>query len=374
MIYLDNAATTMVCQQAAQSSYDTMTESFGNPSSTHKPGRQAKALLSKARAQLASAMKSEPEEIYFTSGGTESNNWALRSGMYLNRRTGRHIISSEAEHDSVIQTLNYLESTGCSITWLKPDSTGAVSAGQVKDALRPDTALVSLMAVNNETGAVTDIAAVADAIHGTDSKALLHTDAVQAFIKTPLNAESSGADLISVSGHKLHAPKGAGALYVKNGVKLPPFLFGGGQENEKRSGTEGLSQITAFGTAAELAFRSCDTDNKRMLELKQMLIESLNIPGISVIKSDAPHILCVSLPGYRAEVIMNYLDSLDIYVSRGSACKKGRRSHVLKSIGLPANVIDGSIRVSLSRYTTQNEISAFSRALKSAKDNILPAL
>ena len=374
MIYLDNAGTTMVCHQAARASYAAMTEGFGNPSSSHRLGRQANALLSASRVQIASAMKSDPAEIYFTSGGTESNNWALRSAMYMNRRIGRHIISSMAEHDSVIQTLNYLESTGCIITWLRPDSTGAVSPAQVTEALRDDTALVSLMAVNNETGAVTDIRAVADAIRTAGSRALLHTDGVQAFIKTSLNAESSGADLISVSGHKIHAPKGVGALYVKNGVKLPPFLFGGGQEREKRSGTEGLSQIAAFGTAAELAFKSQADDNKRMLELKQTLKESLSIPGILVISSDAPHILCISLPGYKAEVILNYLDAQDIYVSKGSACKKGRRSHVLKSMELPAHVIDGSIRISLSRYTTREEIDAFSRALKDAKENILPAL
>ena len=237
-IYLDNAATTRVCPEAADAAYKVMTEVYGNPGSTHKLGREACAVLDDSRKKLAAALGCAPKEVYFTSGGTESDNWAILEGAYLQRRVGRHIISSAVEHDAVRKPLEKLARDGWEITLLSPDSTGAISADAVREALREDTALVTLMMVNNETGAVTDIAGVARALRAAKSRALLHTDAVQGFMKEPFSAKTLGADMISVSGHKVHAPKGIGALYIRQGLKLPAHILGGGQEDGLRSGTE----------------------------------------------------------------------------------------------------------------------------------------
>ena len=239
----------------------------------------------------------------------------------------------------------------------------------MREALRPDTALVSLMLVNNETGAITDIPGVRRVMKEAGSRALLHTDAVQGFLKVPFTAPSLGADLISLSGHKIHAPKGVGALYLAKGVRLSPLLFGGGQENGLRSGTEALPQIAAFGAAAEVGRREAAAAQQRMAALRQRCIDRVlsEAEDAVVIGGGAPHVLCLSLPGYRSEVLMNYLEAREIYVSKGSACKRGRRSHVLEAMGLPAGVIDGAIRVSLSRFTTEQEIDAFAEALLEAR-------
>ncbi|MDY5564651.1 MAG: cysteine desulfurase family protein [Candidatus Limivicinus sp.] len=373
--YLDNSATTRVCPEAAQAALRAMTEVYGNPSSTHTKGREAKQLLDKSRKQVADALGCTAQELVFTSCGSESDNWAILNGAELMRRKGMHIISSQVEHDAVRKSLDELERRGFEVTRLKPDETGAIPVQAVMEALRPDTVLVTLMLVNNETGAVTDIGAIAKAMKKAGSQALLHTDAVQAFMKLPFTVKTLGADLVSVSGHKIHAPKGIGALYIKNGVKLKPYLLGGGQENGRRAGTEAMPQIAAFGAACQTAREHLQENYERMAALRQLAIDALrrDIPELVVIGGGAPHILSISLPGWRSEVLMNYMEAREIYVSKSSACKKGGRSHVLEAIGLAPKVIDGAIRIGLSRFTTQEDILALCAALKEARSKLAHA-
>ena len=371
-VYLDNAATTRVCPEAADIAYKTMLETYGNPSSTHTKGREAKAVLDNARKQLAAALDCAPGEVYFTSCGSEGDNWAIINGAESMRRKGLHIISSEVEHDAVRKSMDELKRRGFEVTMLKPESDGSISPEAVAAALRPDTVLVSLMMVNNETGAVTDIAAVAKALKKAKSIALLHTDAVQGFMKVPFSAKRLGADMITVSGHKIHAPKGIGALYIKTGVKIKPYIMGGAQESGLRAGTEAMPQIAAFGKACELAKASMNDATERMAQLRQYAAGRIvaEMPEAVIIGGGAPHILSVSLPGWRSEVLMNFLEARSVFVSRSSACKKGGRSHVLEEMGLPAEVIDGAVRISLSRYTTKDELDELCSALKDAHDNL----
>lgn len=373
--YLDNSATTKVCPEAAEAAMLAMTEIYGNPSSTHTKGREARQLLDKSRKQVADALGCTVQELVFTSCGSESDNWAILNGAELMRRKGMHIISSQVEHDAVRKSLDELERRGFEVTRLKPDEAGAIPVQAVMEALRPDTVLVTLMLVNNETGAVTDIGAIARAMKKAGSQALLHTDAVQAFMKLPFTVKSLGADLVSVSGHKIHAPKGIGALYIKNGVKLKPYLLGGGQENGRRAGTEAMPQIAAFGAACQAAREHLQENYERMAALRQLAIDALrrDIPELVVIGGGAPHILSISLPGWRSEVLMNYMEAQEIYVSKSSACKKGGRSHVLEAIGLAPKVIDGAIRIGLSRFTTQEDILALCAALKEARSKLAHA-
>ena len=362
-IYLDNAATTRVCPEAADAAYRVMTECYGNPGSTHKLGRGARAVLDDSRQKLAAALGCTAKEVFFTSGGTESDNWAILEGAYLQRRVGKHIISSAVEHDAVRKPLEKLEREGYEITLLAPDSTGAIGADSVREALREDTALVTLMMVNNETGAVTDIAGIAKMLRARKSKALFHTDAVQGFLKEPFSAKTLGADMISVSGHKVHAPKGIGALYIR-------------QEDGLRSGTEPLPQIAAFGEAARIAKAALPGANERLTALRAQCVRSLTdtVPDIVFLGGGSSHILSLSLPGYRSEVLMNYLEAKGIYVSKSSACKRGRRSHVLEAMGVPDKVIDGALRVSFSRYTSEEECAAFCAALAAARRELYPSL
>ncbi len=376
MIYLDNAATTRVCPEAAAAAAEMMTNNFGNPSATYKLGREAKAAVDKAREQIAKALGCKPDEVYFTACGSEGDNWALFSGAEKMRHSGKHIISSALEHDAIRKSLDKLEKLGFEITRLKPDETGSITPGMVAEALREDTILVSLMLVNNETGAITDIAGVSRVLKEHNSKALLHTDAVQGFLKVPFRCDKLGADLVTISGHKIHAPKGVGALYIRKGLKLPPYLHGGGQEQGIRAGTEATPQIAAFGVAAELGFQKMPEATKRMAELRRHAIGRLTseLDPIQIIPGGAPHILSISLPGYRSEVLMNFLEAKEIYTSRSSACKKGGRSHVLEALGLPSKVIDGALRVSFSRFTTMEEIDAFCDALRDAQQSLFPSL
>jgi cysteine desulfurase len=354
-----------------------LNDCYGNPSSGHSAGRAAAALLKASREKLAAALGAKPDEIYFTSGGTEADNWAVICGAKYNSRVGKHVLTTAVEHDAVMKAMKQLESAGYEVEYLKPDSDGNIPAERFEAAIREDTALVSVMMVNNETGCVFPIEAIARAIKAKRSRALLHTDAVQGFLKLPFKAKSLGADLVSLSSHKIHGPKGCGALYIKKGLHLPPYIFGGGQENGYRSGTEAMPAIAGFSAAAEEGAASLSADAEYMLGLKKTLREQLSeeLPDIVFIGDGAaPHILSVSLPGYRSEVIMNYLDAKGICVSKGSACKKGKRSHVLEAMGLPNAVMDGSIRISLSQYNTAGELREFVKALKSAKEELYPSL
>ncbi len=371
-IYLDNAATTRVCTEAADLAYRVMTECYGNPSSTHTKGREAKAYLDTARSQIAAALGCTAQEVYFTSCGSESDVWAITKGAESAARRGRHIISSAVEHDAVRRTLAELEGRGFEVTYLAPERDGSVSVEAVRAALREDTVLVTLMMVNNETGAVTDIASVAKMLRAEGSKALLHTDAVQGFMKVPFSAKKLGADMISISGHKIHAPKGIGALYIKTGVKIKPLIRGGAQESGLRAGTEATPQIAAFGKAAESAFAGMEDNCRKMAALRTLAVDMIcaGIPEALIIGGGAPHILSVSLPGWRSEVLMNFLEADGIYVSRSSACKKGGRSHVLEAMRLPAQIIDGAVRISFSRYSTEDEVLALCSSLKRAHDTL----
>ena len=375
-LYFDNAATTRVCPEAAEAALKMMTEEYGNPSATYALGRTAKAAVDHARSQIADALGCRPECVFFTSCGSEGDNWAILSGARMMRRKGKHIISSQVEHDAVRRSLDALEKEGFEVTRLAPNANGGIDAEAVEAALRPDTILVSLMMVNNETGAVTDIAAVARMLKRSGSAALLHTDAVQAFLKVPFRADKLGADLITISGHKIHAPKGVGALYVRSGLKLPPYILGGGQERGMRAGTEAAPQIAAFGAAAEIGAARMQDSLRKMQEIRDFITKTLGdaLEDVQFIGGGAPHILSLSLPGYRSEVLMNFLEARNIYTSKSSACKKGGRSHVLEAMGLPSRVIDGALRISFSRFTTLEEAEALCRALTEAHASLFPAL
>ena len=363
--YLDNAATTKTCPEAVEAAVHVMTDLYGNPSSTHRKGREARKYLDQCRSAVADAIcAADPGEIVFTSCGSESDNWAILQSAEYMKHKGKHIISSMVEHDAVRKTLDLLERQGFEVTRLKPDSSGAITADSVAKALREDTVLVTLMMVNNETGAVTDIRSIADAISRSGSSALLHTDAVQGFMKIPFRAKDLGADLISVSGHKIHAVKGIGALYIRKGLRLPPFIVGGSQESGRRAGTEAMPQIAAFAAACRQ-----DPCTEHIAEMKNLAIRQLTaaIPELVYLDTQAPHILSISMPGWRSEVLINYLEGLGIYASKSSACKQGKRSHVLEAIGMRSNVIDGALRIGLSRYTTRDDIDALTEGLESAR-------
>ena len=363
--YLDNAATTRVCPGAAEAAVNAMLNIYGNPSSTHTRGREAHALLESCRAGVAEALGAKsPDEIVFTSGGSESDTWALLSGAESMKRRGKHVISSLVEHDAIRRGLEELERRGFSVTRLKPDGTGRIDPESVREALREDTVLVSLMMVNNETGAVTDIEAVSGLLKKAGSGALLHTDAVQAFRKISFRARSLGADLVSVSGHKIHAPKGIGALWIRSGLRLSPLILGGSQESGRRAGTEPVPQIAAFAAACGL-----DPEVEHIRGMKNLAVSRLSsaVPELFFLQTEAPHILSISMPGWRSEVLMNYLESRQIYVSRSSACKRGKRSHVLEALGLRSDVIDGALRLGFSRFTTEDDIEALAEALSAAR-------
>ena len=370
--YLDNSATTRVCPEAAAAALRAMTEVYGNPSSTYTKGREAKKLLDASRKMVSDALGCQPGELVFTSCGSESDNWALLSGAEAMSRKGKHVITSAVEHDAVRKSAEELERRGYELTYLPPDPTGAVDPEAVRKALRPDTILVSLMLVNNETGAVTDIAAVSRVLKEAGSEALLHTDAVQAFCKLDFSPRSLGADLISVSGHKIHAPKGVGALYIRKGLRLKPYILGGSQEDGRRAGTEAVPQIAAFGEAARLAKAGLTENAAHMAALKTRTLDRLraSIPELRWIDTAAPHILSVSLPGWRSEVLMNFLEAREIYVSRSSACKKGARSHVLEAIGMEPRAIDGALRIGFSRFSTEDDVDALCAALRDAHDTL----
>lgn len=372
-IYLDNAATTHVCPEVIEAMNRVLREYGGNPSSLHRPGREAEGLLSSSRESVAEVLGGKATEVCFTSGGTEANNWAIESAAHKSRHSGRHIIATGIEHDSVLRPLKFLESRGWEVTYLSPAKPDLLS--QLKNALRDDTVLVTAMLVNNETGAILPIREMAEAVH-KNSAALFHTDAVQGFMKIPFTVRSLGVDLLTVSAHKLHGPKGVGALWIKDGVKLSPLLRGGKQESGLRSGTESLHNIAGFAEAVRLAEPQMDSATRKFSELQTALRQTLSkaLPRARILPADSPHIMSVSLPGYPGQVIMNYLDAKGIFVSTGSACKRGGRSHVLEAMGLSPEVAGGTIRVSFSRYNTVSEISRFCDALIEASKALLPKL
>lgn len=371
MIYLDNSATTKPCKEAVAAMSKALTEDWANPSALYNFGIDAARALRLARAKVAGALGTEADRVFFTSGGTEADNWALLGAAKRFGKKNKHIITTAIEHHAVLNAVKELESQGYEVTYLQPDKSGTVTLDTLKAALRKDTFLVSVMMVNNETGAVMPISQMAKLTHKLCPDAIFHTDAVQGFLKVPFQAKSLGADLIAISSHKVHGPKGAGALYISPRLKsFPPLLLGGGQENGYRSGTEGTPAIMGFAAACGAAKESFAEDITREKALLNALVEKLALLEGVVINGchEAPHILSLSIPGIPTQNIINILQDAEICVSAGSACAKGHRSHTLTAMGLSPDIMDSSFRVSISKETTPEELDKLVAVIK---NNIL---
>lgn len=368
--YLDNAATTAPLPAAIEAARRVMEQSWGNPSSLHEVGKQARAELNAARASVARALSCAPDCVTFTSGGTESINTALRGAAWQNRRIGRHIVSTAIEHEATLETLAALRDEGFEITLVPPARDGVVPLQSLTAAMRDDTILLSIMAVNNETGAVQPYAEAAQALKARNARALVHVDAVQAFLKLPLTLE--GIDLVSVSAHKLGGLKGCGALYVRQGIKLRPYLTGGGQESSLRSGTEAMPAIAAFGAACAARRAAFDENTASLAQLRANLLGRLSRLGLPCVihspQDGAPHIINLSLCRGRSEVYVRALSDRGVCVSGGSACARGKRSYVLSAMKLDSRSIDAALRVSLCPETTEDDLAAFCAALRDAAD------
>ena len=377
MIYLDHAATTPVPRKVADTMYEVLTKQFGNPSSQYQLGADMKKQVEGWRKTVAGAMGCEAKQLYFTACGTEGDNWAIQAACWQNRHLGRHIVTTAVEHSAVLECCKWMEQQGYEVTRITPDGKGSITAEQVLEAVRPDTALVSVMMVNNELGNVYPIADIAKGLAAKNPKTLLHTDAVQGFLKVPFSAKALGADFITISGHKIGGPKGVGALYIGPRVRNPrPLLAGGGQEGGLRSGTEATAQIAGFAKAVELRTEGLADKLARMAELKAYAAERLTaIPDLTVISDGtAPHILAVSLAGWPSQNIVNDLSAQGICISAGSACHQGKPSHVVAALKLPKRVAGGVIRLSFGPETTEADIDACAEALRKHHDTRMPML
>ena len=359
MIYLDNSATTKPCPEAVEAMTAALTENWANPSALYDFGIDTARKLKEARRQIATAMGAEADRIFFTCGGTEADNWAIFGSIKRMGKRGKHIITTAVEHHAVLNCMKDLEAQGFDVTYLQPDSMGNISLVQFKEALRRDTILVSVMMVNNEVGSVMPIAQMAKLTHKFCPDAIFHTDAVQGFLKIPFSAKTLGADLITISSHKVHGPKGAGALYISPRLKsFPAIMLGGGQENGYRSGTEATPAIFGFAAAVQAVHATFPQDHAREQALKAQLIESLSPLENVVINGshEAPHIINLSIPGVPTQNSLNVLQDSGICVSAGSACAKGHRSHTLAAMNLRPEVIDGAFRVSICKDTTWEDL------------------
>lgn len=371
MIYLDNSATTRPCEAAVAAMTKALSEDWANPSALYQFGINVARALRTARVQVASAMGAEADRVFFTSGGTEADNWAIQGTVKRLGKRGKHIVTTAIEHHAVLNTMKELEAQGYEVTYLQPDSDGRIGVEALKAALRPDTILVSVMMVNNEVGSVMPIAQMAKLTHKQCPNALFHTDAVQGFMKIPFAAKTLGADLISVSAHKVHGPKGCGALYISPKVRFfPALLVGGGQESGYRSGTEGTPGIFGFAAACEALKPTLSEDIEREKKLLEDIITGLsNLDGVVINGAhDAPHILSVSIPGVPTQNSINILQDAGICVSAGSACAKGHRSHALTAMNLSPERMDSSFRISLSRETTQEDVKSLLDGIQSILD------
>ena len=367
MIYLDNSATTKPCKEAVEAMTSAMTENWGNPSALYSFGIDTAHMLRDARHKVAAALGAEPDRVFFTSGGTEADNWAIFSTAKRFGKKNKHIITTAIEHHAILHCMKELETQGFEVTYLQPDETGTVTLAALREALRPDTILVSIMMVNNEVGSVMPIAQMAKLCKRICPNAIFHTDAVQGFLKVPFSAKTLGADLISISSHKVHGPKGCGALYISPKLKsFPALLQGGGQESNFRSGTEGTPAIFSFSAACEVGAATFKEDITHEKALLNSLTEKLSaLDGIVINGShEAPHILSLSIPGVPTQNTINILQDHGICVSAGSACAKGHRSHVLEAMRLKPEVMDGSFRISLSRETTAEELDQLVDVIK----------
>ena len=380
MIYLDHAATTPVPRAVADAMYEVLTEQFGNPSSQYQMGLDMKKKVDGWRKTVADAMGCDPKNLYFTSCGTEGDNWAIHAACWQNRRLGKHIVTTAVEHSAVLQPCKWLEQQGYEVTYIAPDTMGNISAEAVLEAVRPDTALVSIMMVNNELGNVYPIAEIAAGLKKKNPDTLLHTDAVQAFMKVPFSARTLGADFIAISGHKVGAPKGIGALYIGPRARNPkPLLAGGGQESGLRAGTEATAQMAGLAKAIELEMQRSETFQEmldRMADLKAYAAEQLlTIPDLRLVGGGtAPHVLAISLVGWPSQNVVNDLSSQGICISAGSACHQGKPSHVVATLKLPKKVAGGVLRISFGPETTKEEIDDCVEALRKHHDSRMPML
>lgn len=377
MIYLDNAATTPVPKAVADAVYDVLLHHCGNPSSQYPAGQEMKKAVEGWRAVIAGALHCPPEHLHFTSCGTESDNWAIQAAVWQGRHTGRHIITTAVEHSAILEPCKLLAQQGYDVTYLKPGRDGNITVEQVADALREDTVLVSMMLVNNETGCVFPVAETARLLREKKSPALLHCDAVQGFLKVPCDPAGWGVDMMSLSGHKLGAPKGIGALYIGPRLREPrPLLPGGGQERGLRSGTEATAQIAGFAKAVELRLEDYDAKIAHMAALRDDCREKLLAMGgvVPVGAGTAPHILSVSLVGYPSGNIVTELGAEGICISAGSACHQGKASHVVSALGLDKKTAAGVIRISFSPDNTTGDVDALCDALRRHRDARFPML
>lgn len=371
-IYLDNSATTKVCPEAVNEMVETLTHSWGNPSSLHKKGVEASRVLENARARIARVFSCSPDEVYFTSSGTTANNTAIFGAVYVNRRRGNRIVTTSLEHPSVNEAMKRLEEQGFEVIRLRPDKFGRFSLNDLYSVINKNTILVSIMMVNNELGTINPVQNIKTAVMRAGAPALIHVDAVQAFGKIHVKPSKIGADLISVSSHKIHGPKGAGALYIKKGVRIKPYVVGGGQENGVFSGTEAMPNIAGFGAAAaELG--DIDASFEKVRGVRDRFIEKVTrIPGVYINSpSDSlPYIINMSVTGLPSQTVVNSLSERGIYISAGSACKRGHDSEVLKAIGLPSDRTHSAIRISMSRFTTDEEMNETVDAIAAAVSRI----
>ena len=359
-IYLDNSATTRVCEKSAEKVLELMTQCYGNPSSLHKKGLEAQREVAHARQAVAVSLSAQPREIIFTSGGTEANNLAVLGGAAAGRRRGKRIVTTAIEHPSVLEPMRQLEKDGFEVVFLTPDADGRVPEEAVLKAVTGDTILISVMAVNNELGSIQPIEVLKKAVKRAGAPALVHVDGVQAYGKLPLRPEKLGIDLLTVSGHKIHGPKGVGALYVSKNARILPRTFGGGQERELRPGTEAAPLIAGLGAAVE-ELPDWRQAYSRMEKLRDYTLQKLSgLEGVEVNSpvEGLPYLLNFSALGIRSETMLHFLAQRGIYVSSGSACAKGKQSHVLKAAGLPDSRISSAIRVSFSRENTERDADA----------------
>ncbi|MEN6315280.1 MAG: cysteine desulfurase family protein [Clostridiaceae bacterium] len=369
-IYFDNSATTRQYDEVTKLMADVAAITFGNPSSLHRKGIEAEKAVKDSREAIAASLGAETKEIYFTSGGTESNNLAIRGYLDANPRKGKHIITSKIEHPSVLEVFRHLEGQGCTVDYIDVDGECMLNLEELKEKLRQDTALISIMAVNNETGSIQHLDEISKIRNNINPLAAFHVDAVQAYGKITIIPSKAGIDLLSISSHKIHGPKGVGALYASKKVKLKPLLFGGGQETLLRSGTENVPGIAGFGLASRLIFARLDQNMETAGALKKDFIKKLNSSDIAhriLSPADSsPYILNIAFENVRSEVLLHHLEQKGIYVSTGSACSshKNTKSHVLSAMCVPPTLIDGAVRFSFSAFNTMEEVEITVKALK----------
>ena len=362
--YFDNSATTKVLDCVKDAVVDAMCVNYGNAAAKHRKGVEAENLIREAKKAIADTLKVQEKEILFTSGGTESNNTALIGMALANRRAGTHLITTGVEHPSIYNTMSFLEEMGFEVTYLPVDHLGHISLEDLEKAIREDTILVSVMYVNNEVGAVEPIEAISQCIKKKNPKTLFHVDAIQAYGKYKIRPKKQGTDLLSVSGHKIHAPKGVGFLYIRDGVKIRPILFGGGQQKGMRSGTENVPGCVGLGVAAREAYKDFDARIEKLYTLREHLIAGLKpLGGVTINGSEdrtnAPQIVSASFEGVRSEVLLHALEDKGVYVSSGSACSSNHPgiSGTLKGIGVKKELLDSTIRFSLGDLNTEEEVN-----------------